>query len=124
MCALRWDHPACCSIHKATHYDIDAPARQLLADGSTAAVADGSAADGYEDEEDATSSSWDDGHWKGSEWYCWDRAPLRQQPVNAADCQMQQLILLTARYLASMTLMWLMILVWPVACPGYVMVLI
>jgi hypothetical protein len=43
VCALRWDHPVCCGIHRATHYDVDASA-----------------------------ASAGKGHWEGPEWYCWD----------------------------------------------------
>lgn len=56
MCALKWDHPACCSVHRA-HYDS--------VDGQEGADA---AADTASQDADALSS----GHWEGRDWYCWD----------------------------------------------------
>jgi len=55
VCALKWDHPACCSVHRA-HYDS--------VDGQVGANA---AADSAA--QDAALSS---GHLEGRDWYCWD----------------------------------------------------
>jgi hypothetical protein len=51
MCALRYDHPACCSIHRHTHYGVDVEGELGAADEGSTQL---------------------EGHWEGPEWYCWD----------------------------------------------------
>jgi hypothetical protein len=55
VCALRWGHPACCGIHRATYYEhIETAAGQQLGTDNPTSI-----------------SSWDEGHWEGPEWFCW-----------------------------------------------------
>lgn len=49
-CMLKYDHPACCGIHRHTHYDVEVEG-ELDADKG------------------AVQSR---GHWEGEEWWCWD----------------------------------------------------
>lgn len=58
LCALRYDHPACCGVRRRRHYgqeEREEEGRQLAATGS-------------EGDDQATTQ----GHWEGPEWYCWD----------------------------------------------------
>jgi len=56
MCALKWDHPACCSVHRSHYAAVDSQ------DEGVDVAANPFTQDAALNRE----------HWEGQDWFCWD----------------------------------------------------